>query len=256
MKDSADVRFKDQVVLVTGGSRGIGAAVVRRFAKEKAKVHFTYRASKDAAEKLVRSLEDGSVVRAWPCDVRDAGDVKRVVEGVLEIEQRIDVLVNNAGVIKDGLFLAMRREDWDEVIDTNLGGVYHFCRQVVRTMVMQRQGRIVNISSVVGELGGYGQTNYAASKGAVNAFTKALASELASRNVTVNAVAPGMVNTEMSDAARSAFGEKIKERIPVGSFAEAEEIAAAVAFLASAEARYITGQILTVDGGLSLLSRK
>ena len=243
-----------KVVLVTGGSRGIGAAIVRRLAKDGAKVYFTYLSSKEEAEKLAALLKGQA--HAIRCDARDAAEAEKAVETILEKEGRLDVLVNNAGVIRDGLFLTMAEEDWKEVLDTNLGGVYAFCRAVSRQMIMQSAGRIINISSIVGELGGFGQANYAASKGAVNALTKSLASEFASKNVTVNAVAPGMVNTDMSGAVRAAFGEKIKEKIPLGSFAEPEEIAAAVAFLASDEARYITGQILAVDGGISLLSRR
>ena len=195
-----------------------------------------------------------SVVAGLPCDVRKKEEVEATVEKILEKEDRIDILVNNAGIIRDGLFLTMQDEDWTEVLETNLGGVYFFCKAVARPMILQGGGRIINISSVIGELGGSGQANYAASKGAVNALTKSLASELAAKNVTVNAVAPGMVNTQMSGAARSAFGEKILEKIPLGSFAEPGEIASTVAFLASDEARYITGQIITVDGGLNLFS--
>ena len=241
---------------MTGGARGIGAAIVRRFAGDEAKVYFTYRSSRKEAENLVSSLAKPAVVAGLPCDVRKKGEVESTVEKILEKEDRIDILVNNAGVIRDGLFLTMQDEDWAEVLETNLGGVYLFCKAVARPMILQGGGRIINISSVIGELGGTGQANYAASKGAINALTKSLAAEFAAKNVTVNAVAPGMVNTQMSGAARSAFGEKILEKIPLGSFAEPAEIASAVAFLASDEARYITGQIITVDGGLSLLSRK
>ncbi len=248
-------RLEGKVALVTGGSRGIGAAIVRRFQEDGAKVYFTYRSGSEAAEKLAILLEIPKD-RAISCDVRKKDEVDAAVEFVLGKESRIDVLVNNAGVIRDGLFLTMEDEDWTEVIDTNLGGAYRFCKAAVRPMMMQRAGRIVNVSSIVGELGGFGQANYAASKGALNALTKSLASEFASRGITVNAIAPGMVNTDMSGAVRAAFGDKIKEKIPLGSFAEPGEIASAAAFLASDEARYITGQIITIDGGISLLSRR
>lgn len=248
--------MKGRVVLVTGGSRGIGAAIVRSFAKEGARVYFTYRSALDEAKKLAGSFEKEGNVFYFPCDVRKNEQVEKTVDQILEKEERIDVLVNNAGTIRDGLFLALSGEDWTEVLETNLGGVYAFCKAVVRSMIVARKGCIVNMSSIVGELGGVGQANYAASKGAINAFTKSLAAELASRHITVNAVSPGMVNTEMSAAARAAFGEKIRERIPLGEFAEPEDIAGVVRFLASENARYITGQILTVDGGLSLLSRR
>jgi len=246
----------NKVILVTGGSRGIGASIVRRFAEEGAKVYFTYRSSQEDAAKLADSFQARGNIHYFPCDVRKKDDVEKTVDQILEKEDRIDVLVNNAGVIRDGLFLTLQDEDWTEVMDTNLGSVYFFCKAVARQMMMQGGGRIINISSVIGELGGFGQANYAASKGAINAFTKSLAAEFASKQVTVNAVSPGMVNTQMSGAARAAFGDKIKERIPLGSFAEPEEIASVVAFLASDEARYITGQIITVDGGMSLMSRR
>lgn len=248
--------MKDKVVLVTGGSRGIGAAIVERFVRDGARVYFTYRSSEEEAKKLAGSFKKEARVFCFPCDVRHRPEVEKIVDRVLEAEERIDVLVNNAGTIRDGLFLSLSEEDWSEVIETNLGGTYFFCKAVSRPMLMQRGGRIINISSIVGELGGVGQASYAASKGAINALTKSLAAEFASKNITVNAVSPGMVNTQMSGAVRAAFGEKIMERIPLGSFAEPNEIASVVRFLASDEARYITGQIITIDGGLSLLSRK
>ncbi len=244
------------MALVTGGARGIGAAVVRRLVAENTKVYFTYRSSAEDAKKFAASLEAPTKVFCLPCDVREKSQVEKAVDQVLEKEGRIDILVNNAGVIRDGLFLTLSDEDWEEVLKTNLGGVYLFCKAVSKQMLTQRYGRIINISSVIGELGGFGQANYAASKGAINAFTKSLASEFASKNVTVNAVSPGMVNTDMSATARAAFGDRLKEKIPMGSFAEPEEIASVVAFLASEEARYITGQVIAVDGGLSLLSRR
>lgn len=248
--------MKQKVALVTGGSRGIGAAIVRRLAESGAKVYFTYNASKDEADKIVSSLKSKTQVAALACDVRKKEDIERVVDGILEKEETLDILVNCAGIIRDGLFLAMADEDWQDVLETNLGSVYHFCKAVTRPMMMQGGGRIVNISSVIAEVGGLGQTNYAASKGAVNAFTRSLALELAAKKITVNAVAPGMVKTAMSEAARAAYGEKIMEKIPLGSFAEPDEIASVAVFLASDEAGYITGQILTVDGGLSLLGRR
>ncbi len=248
-------RLNNKVALVTGGSKGIGAAIVRRLAAEGAKVYFTYRASSVEAEKIVAASGNGKVF-CFSCDVRKKDEADSFVDRVLEAEDRIDVLVNNAGIIRDGLFLALSEEDWEDVLATNLKGAVYFTRAVLRPMIMQGGGRVINVSSIVGELGGVGQANYAASKGALNALTKSLAAEYASKNILVNAVSPGMVNTEMSGAARSAFGGKIKERIPVGEFAEPEEVADVVAFLASDEARYITGQIITVDGGISLLSRR
>ncbi|OIO37066.1 MAG: beta-ketoacyl-ACP reductase [Candidatus Omnitrophica bacterium CG1_02_46_14] len=250
------MRFKDKVVLITGGSRGIGAAIVKRFVEEEAKVYFTYLSSKVDAATVVHSTGKPHEVHAIECDVREYDDVQKTVDDILEKENRLDILVNNAGIIRDGLFLTMPNEDWSDVLETNLGGVYTFCKVSAKQMMMQNSGRIINISSVIAKLGGFGQVNYAASKGAINSFTKALAVELASKRVTVNAVAPGMVNTEMSSAARAAFGDRIRDRIPLGNFAEPEEIASLVAFLASDEARYITGQVITIDGGLGLMSRR
>jgi 3-oxoacyl-[acyl-carrier protein] reductase len=245
-----------KVVLVTGGSRGIGAAIVESFVEGGAKVYFTCRSLGSEVEDFLASLKKRGAAFCLSCDVRKKSEVENAVEELLQKEERIDVLVNNAGVIRDGLFLAMSDEDWSEVLETNLGGTYFFCKAVARPMIAQRGGRIINISSIVGELGGIGQANYAASKGAVNALTKSLAAELASRNITVNAVSPGMVNTRMSEAVRSAFGDRIKEKIPLGFFAEPKDVAGVVSFLASDSARYITGQIIAVDGGLSLLNRK
>lgn len=244
--------MNNKVALVTGGSKGIGAAIVRRFAAEGAKVYFT---SHTSAVKSGEAAGEGRVF-SFPCDVRKKDDVEVFVKRVVEKESRVDILVNNAGIIRDGLFLALSEEDWEDVLATNLRGTVYFTQAVLRPMILQGGGRIINLSSIVGELGGVGQANYAASKGAVNALTKSLAAEVASKNILVNAVSPGMVNTAMSGAARAAFGEKIKERIPVGSFAEPGAIADVVAFLASEDARYITGQIITVDGGISLLSRR
>ena len=248
--------MKKKVALVTGGARGIGAAVVKRFLKDGIKVYFTYHASQTRAEELAKSLGSPNDLAFFRCDVRKRQEAQKTVEKVLEKEEQLDILVNNAGIIKDGLFLMMDDEDWQDVLNTNLGGVFNFTKPVVKHMFSKRSGRIINISSIVGELGGFGQANYAASKGAINAFTKSLAAEFSSRNITVNAVAPGMVSTEMSEAVRSHFGDKIKERIPVGYFAEPEDVASVVGFLASEEARYITGQVITVDGGISLLGRK
>jgi 3-oxoacyl-[acyl-carrier protein] reductase len=248
--------LKNKVALVTGGSRGIGEAIVRRLARDGAIVYFTYLTSEEKAKAVVASLTKTAKVCCLPCDVRKNEDAVGVIDRVLDAEGRIDILVNNAGVIRDGLFLALSEEDWQEVLATNLGGVVHFSQNVLRPMMMQGWGRIINISSIVGELGGVGQANYAASKAAVNALTKSMAAEYAAKNITVNAVAPGLVETEMTGAVRAAFGSQIKERIPAGSFAKPEEVAAVAAFLATDEARYITGQVIAVDGGLSLLSRR
>lgn len=246
--------FKDQVAIVTGGSRGIGRACVQALAAGGAKVAFVYRGSADAAKALETDIAAaGGTAKAWQADVADPTAADRVVAGVLADWGRIDILVNNAGVIRDGLFVRMDPADWTAVLSTNLDGTFHFCRAVSNQMVFkQRSGRIVNISSVAAEHVNAGQTNYAASKGAINSFTRALAVELGGRNVTVNAVAPGFIETDMSEAVRNKAGDLIKKAVPLKRLGKPEDIAQAVAFLCSPAAAYITGQLLTVDGGLSL----
>src|SRR5262249_15277748 len=198
------MRLKDQVALVTGGSRGIGRAVVKAFAAEGAKVAFVYRGNQAAADTLCQEVSQaGGTIRALQGDVAKPDDAQRCVEQVEKEWGRIDILVNNAGVIRDDLFVRMEPAAWSAVLETNLGGTYNFCRGVAYLMMKQRRGRIINISSVAADHHNPGQTNYAASKGAINSFTRALAVELASRNVTVNAIAPGFIETDMSQAVRN-----------------------------------------------------
>jgi 3-oxoacyl-[acyl-carrier protein] reductase len=246
--------LKDQVALVTGGSRGIGRAVVLALAKEGAKVAFVYKGSREAAESLAAEVSQaGGTAQALQGDVAQADAAARIVEKVLSDWGRVDILVNNAGIIRDGLFVRMEPADWDAVLATNLGGTFHFCRAVAGQMALrQRSGRIINVSSVAASYVNAGQANYAASKGAVNSFTRALAVELAGRNVTVNAVAPGFIETDMSEAVRNKAGDLIKKMIPAKRLGRPEDVAAVVVFLASPSASYLTGQIITVDGGLSL----
>jgi 3-oxoacyl-[acyl-carrier protein] reductase len=247
--------LKDQVALVTGGSRGIGRGIVQALAREGAKVAFVYRGSQPAADSLVAEVTAaGGACKAIQADVADPEAAQRVVEQVLADWGRLDVLVNNAGVIRDGLFVRMEPADWRTVIDTNLNGTFAFCRAAAGPMIFkQRSGRIINISSVAAEHVNQGQTNYAASKGAVNSFTRALAVELASRGVTVNAVAPGFIETDMTEAVRNKAGDFIQKKlIPARRLGKPEDIAAVVVFLAGPAAGYITGQVITVDGGLSL----
>ncbi len=247
--------LKDQVALVTGGSRGIGRAVVQKLAAEGAKVAFVYRGSQQAAEELEKIVAAaGGVAKAVQADVADPAAARRVVDGVLADWGRVDILVNNAGVIRDGLFVRMEPENWKTVLDTNLNGTFYFCRAVADQMALkQRSGRIINVSSVAADHVNAGQTNYAASKGAVNSFTRALAVELGSRSVTVNAVAPGFIETDMSEAVRAKGGDFIaKKLVPLRRLGKPEDIAGVVAFLAGPAAAYVTGQVLTVDGGLSL----
>ncbi len=247
------MRLKDQVAIVTGGSRGIGRAIVKALAAEGAKVAFIYRGSQQAAEALAQEvLQTGGTVLARQCDVVNFDDAQKCVEGVEKEWGQLDILVNNAGVIKDDLFVRMEPEAWQTVLQTNLGGTFNFCKAVAYTMMKQRRGRIINISSVAAEHVNPGQTNYAASKGAINAFTRALAVELASRNVTVNAIAPGFIETDMSEAVRNKAGDLIKKMIPMRRLGQPDDIARVAVFLASADAAYLTGQVMTVDGGLSL----
>ena len=246
--------FKDQVAIVTGGSRGIGKACVLQLAKNGAKVAFVYRGNEAAATALeVEVTAAGGVAKAYQGDVADPTAAERIVAEVLAAWGRVDILVNNAGVIRDGLFVRMDAADWKTVMSTNIDGTFYFCKAVSSQMVFkQRSGRIVNISSVAAEHVNPGQTNYAASKGAINAFTRSLAVELASRNITVNAIAPGFIETDMSEAVVNKAGDLIKKAIPCKRLGQPDDIANAVVFLCSPAAAYITGQLLTVDGGLSL----
>jgi 3-oxoacyl-[acyl-carrier protein] reductase len=247
------MRLKDQVALVTGGSRGIGRAICQAFAAEGARVAVIYLGNEAAATATVQEIAlKGGTAQALQVDVTDAAAVQKCVERVEKEWGRLDILVNNAGVIQDDLFVRMEPDAWNKVLQTNLGGVYNFCRAVAYTLMKQRRGRIINISSVAAEHVNMGQTNYAASKGAINSFTRALAVELASRNVTVNAIAPGFIETDMSEAVRNKAGDLIKKFIPMRRLGQPQDVARVALFLAVEESAYMTGQVLTVDGGLSL----
>jgi 3-oxoacyl-[acyl-carrier protein] reductase len=247
------MRLKEQVAIVTGGGRGIGKAIVQALASEGAKVAVIYRGSQQAADELVAALRSsGATALALQVDVTDGPAVQAAVERVESELGPVDILVNNAGIIQDDLFVRLEPEQWDRVIRTNLGGTYNFCRAVAYGMMRRRKGRIVNISSVAATHVNPGQTNYAASKGGINSFTRALAVELASRGVTVNAVAPGFIETDMSAAVRNKAGDTIKKFIPMRRIGTPEDVARVALFLAGPDAAYVTGQVLTVDGGLSL----
>ncbi len=247
------MRVSGKVALVTGGSRGIGRAIVETLAREGAKVAFVYKGSQDAANGLASDqVAQGREVIAIQGDVASTEDSDRIVAEVVAKWGRLDILVNNAGIIKDGLLATMERPDWQAVIDTNLTGVYNFCHAAVRQMMGQRYGRIVNMSSVAAEFGNQGQVNYAASKGGIQGLTRCLATEIGRRNITVNAVAPGFIETDMTQAVRNAAESKIKDGVPLKRLGKPEDIANAVLFLASDEASYVTGVTLTVDGGLTL----
>ena len=239
------------VAIVTGGSRGIGRAIVQTLAAAGAEVVFTFRENAGAAAQVVAHGAEGKVT-AQAADVRDPAACAALAEQVHERTGRIDVLVNNAGVIRDNPLGALEPADVRAVIETNVEGTFNMTRAVIPFMISQRRGKVVNVSSVSGEKGGRGQTNYAASKGAINAFTRALAVEVASRGITVNAVAPGVIETEMSRAVRELAGEQIKARILLRRYGRPEEVAHAVWFLSSRFADYITGQILHVDGGFKM----
>lgn len=247
------MRLEGKKALITGGSRGIGRACVAHLASEGAEVVFVYQANREAAEALVAELQaQGRQVRAVQADVRDAARAQQVVDEIVAQQSRLDVLVNSAGVVRDGLMGAMLPEQWRDVLEINLFGTYNYCRAVSQQMLYQRGGSIVNLSSTAAEFASRGQVNYAASKGGIDGLTRAMAKEFAPRKVRVNAVAPGMVETDMSKAVRGLVGDKLKEIIPMKRIGSPEEIARVVAFLASDEASYMTGQVLRVDGGLSL----
>jgi 3-oxoacyl-[acyl-carrier protein] reductase len=245
--------FHGSTVLVTGGTRGIGRALVEAFADAGADVAFTFRSSTDAAAALVESLEEqGTEALSLQGDVADLETAQSHVDAVTEQFGGLDVLVNNAGITRDGLMLRMSEEDWDAVLDTNLKGVFNFCKAAYMPMMRQQSGTIVNISSVVGTTGNAGQTNYAASKAGIVGFSKSLAKELGSRNVTVNVVAPGYVQTDMTDELDEETRSSILDAVPLDRLATPQEIADAVLFLASPAAAYITGHVLHVNGGLSM----
>src|SRR2546422_2424079 len=248
-----DARLTDKVTIVTGGSRGIGRAIVELLATEGADVTFFYRENAPAAEEVVSAGKAaGRRIAADKVDIRDSAACAAGVERIAERCGRIDVLVNNAGIIRDNQLAAFDDDEVRDVLDTNIGGAFNVALAVVPHMIVQRAGKIINLSSVSAEKGGRGQTNYAASKGAINAFTRALAVELAPRKITVNAVAPGVIETEMSQDVRELAGEAVVQKILLRRFGQPQDVACAVWFLASAYADYVTGEVLHVDGGFKM----
>jgi len=248
-----DPGLSGKVAIVTGGSRGIGRAIVLLLVAEGVDVTFFYRDNAVAAADVVAAgTTGGGKVAAVQVDIRDSRACAAAVDRVAERCGRIDLLVNNAGMIRDNQLAAMDDDDVSLVLDTNVGGVFNVVRAVAPHMIVQRGGKIINLSSVAGEKGGRGQTNYAASKGAINAFTRSLAVELASRKITVNAVAPGVIETEMSQEVREMAGDAVKARILLKRYGKPEEVAYAVWFLASRFADYVTGQIINIDGGFKM----
>ncbi len=242
-----------KTALVTGGSRGIGKAIVQGLARAGAKVAFVYHSNSAAADALVTELTgEGHEVLAYQADVSSKSEADRIVEDVINKWGSVYVLVNNAGIIKDGLLATMSAEQWQAVINTNLNSVFNFTQAVTRSMMSAREGRIINISSVAANFGNSGQANYAASKGGIEGFTRCLANELGRRGITVNAIAPGFILTDMTEAIRNAAEDTIKKQIPARRLGAPDDIANAVLFFASTGASYVTGNVLTVDGGLTL----
>lgn len=245
--------FSGKIAIVTGGSRGIGRDIALRLAETGAIVAINYVRGADAAEDVVaRITSAGGEAIAVQADVSDSLEAANMVDSVVKKYGRLDVLVNNAGITRDGLIIRMSRDDWDDVIDTNLGGAFNCTQAAAKKMVKQKIGAIVNVSSVVGVIGNAGQANYAAAKAGLIGLTKSVAKELASRNIRVNAVAPGFITTEMTGALDQELRDTIAGRIPLGRFGSAAEVAEAVVWLASDGAGYITGQTLMVDGGMAM----
>ncbi len=245
------MRFANQVAIVTGAGRGIGQAIAMRLASEGARVAVVSRTEPNAnrtADEI--NSKYAGLAKAYAVDVASHSAVKSLAEQILADFSRVDILVNNAGLTRDGLSMRMSESDWDVVVDTNLKGAFNFIQAVERPMIKQRSGRIINIASVAGIMGNAGQANYAASKAGLLGLTKSIARELASRNITANAVAPGFIQTDMTGVLSEQVKTGVTSQIPMGTFGQPEDIAAAVAFLASAEAKYITGQCLVVDGGM------
>ena len=245
------MRFQNQVAIVTGAGRGIGHAIALRLANEGARVASVSRTEANAqrtADEINALRPDAA--KAYSVDVSDHTAVQAIGARIIDDFEQVDILVNNAGVTRDGLSMRMSVEDWDTVLNTNLRGAFNFVQAVQRTMLKQRRGRIINISSVIGLIGNAGQANYAASKAGLIGFTKSLAREVASRGITVNAVAPGLIETDMTAVLSDEIRKNILSRIPLNTLGQPDDIANAVAFLASPEAKYITGQVLAVDGGM------
>jgi 3-oxoacyl-[acyl-carrier protein] reductase len=243
--------FKEKVALVTGGSRGIGRAIAVELARRGAHVVLSYAGNEAAAAETVKLITDaGGKAKAVRFDVADSEACAKAVDEVVKELGRLDVLVNNAGVAIDGLLMRFKDDDWDKTLDTNLKGAFALMRAASRPMMKQKGGAIVNVSSIVGEMGNAGQAAYAASKAGLIGLTKSVAKELASRNIRVNAVTPGFITTDMTAALTAELKEKMVAAIPLARIGNSEEVAAAVAFLASDAASYITGEVLKVNGGM------
>lgn len=243
--------LKDKIALVTGGSRGIGSSICKELAKAGATVLINYANSKDSALKVLDEIVEGSGKgEVVGFDVSDYSIVEEKIKYLIEKYEKIDILVNNAGITRDSLFMRMKESQWDEVFETNTKGVFNCSKNVVRMMVKNQYGKIINISSVVGEMGNPGQVNYSSTKSALIGFTKSLAKELGSKNINVNAITPGFIETEITEVLSDSIKDKYKEIIPLSRFGKPEDVAKAVLFLASDDSSYITGEVLKINGGL------
>ncbi len=243
-------RLADKIALITGAGRGIGKAIAEHFAQEGAHVICASRTEANCQQVAQAILDQGGSAEAFAMDVASKECVHAVSQAILEKHPTVDIIVNNAGITRDKLFIRMSDEDWEQVLFTNLFSAFHICKAFVPPMTQKRWGRIINISSVSGLVGNPGQVNYSAAKAGLLGLTKSLAKELASRNITVNAIAPGFIATDMTQGLNESFVEQAKKLIPLKRFGKAEEIAAMAAFLASEEASYVSGQVLHVDGGM------
>lgn len=249
----SDYDLKDKVALVTGASRGIGKQIAIRLAQCGAKVIVNYCGSKDKADEVVKTIVTyGGVAESIQCDVSDFAQTEKMINAITEKYKKVDILVNNAGVTRDNLMAKMSEDDFDIVVTTNLKGAFNTIRHLYRNFIRLRAGKIINISSVSGVMGNAGQANYSASKAGVIGLTKSMARELASRNICVNAIAPGFVETDMTNDLSDIALENAKKMIPLQKFGKPEDIAEMVTFLASEKANYITGQVICVDGGMSI----
>lgn len=242
-----------KIALVTGASRGIGKTIALELAKEGAYVIVNYNGSEAAAKDVLSKIEsNGGKGEIYQCNVGDFEQVKQMIDTIVSDHKNIDIIVNNAGITRDNLLLKMSEEDFDQVIDTNLKSVFNTSKHAVRYMMKQRSGKIINISSITGIIGNAGQANYCAAKAGINGITKSLAREVASRGITVNAVAPGFIETDMTASLPEAVTKAMLENIPMKKYGQPEDVAHMVAFLASDKANYITGQIMEVNGGMNM----